>query len=135
MMPPMGAANPALWMAVEDIFHITGRGTVLTGQLQGDGQLSVGDALVCDGQRWQVSGIEQFRKMLNSALPGSSIGVMIREGLPAGMLRGQIVQFETAASAGQYSQDPQSGLGPQFGQGPQFGPFMTVTPKKKRRFR
>ncbi len=120
-MPTPG--EPALWMIVDDVFHIKGRGTVITGQLQGDGQLSLGDTLFCDGQNWQVSGIEQFRSMLPSASPGSRIGVLVRGGLPAGMLRGRMVQFGSGAAAGP------------FGPGEVFGPLTSVTPKKKRRFR
>ncbi len=120
-MPTPG--GPALWMTVDDVFHIKGRGTVITGQLQGDGQLSLGDTLFCDGQSWQVSGIEQFRSMLPAASPGSHIGVLVSGGPSANLLRGRMVQFGSAAAA------------PPFGTGMVFGPLMSATPKKKRRFR
>jgi translation elongation factor EF-Tu-like GTPase len=99
-MPPMELPSAQLWMHVEDIFHIKGRGTVLTGQLQGSGILSVGDTVVCDDQRWQVSTIEQFRAILQSVAPGASIGIMLRGGPPADRLRGRTVAFESAAAAG-----------------------------------
>jgi len=35
----MDDAGPRLWMTVSDVFRLTGRGTVITGQLEGDGQL------------------------------------------------------------------------------------------------
>lgn len=120
-MPTPG--GPALWMIVDDVFQIRGRGTVITGELQGDGQLNLGDTLFCDGQAWQVSGIEQFRSMLQSAWPGSQIGVLVSGGPPAALLQGRMVQFGSAAAA------------PPFGPGQVFGPLTSVTPKKKRRFR
>jgi elongation factor Tu len=112
--PPADDAAPVAWMTVEDIFRIRGRGTVVTGQLQGTGQLSVGDTLQCDGQRWVVDGIEQFRAVLTTALPGWQIGVLLRDGPATDMLRGRTVQFES-----------KPGTSPGV-------PFMVVAPKKKR---
>jgi translation elongation factor EF-Tu-like GTPase len=99
-MPPMGSPGAQLWMHVADIFHIKGRGTVVTGQLQGSGFLTAGDTMVCDGQRWQVSAIEQFRAILESAAPGANIGVLVKGGPHADMLRGRTVEFESSAAAG-----------------------------------
>jgi translation elongation factor EF-Tu-like GTPase len=97
--PPMDAVGPQLWMVVDDVFHIRGRGTVVTGQLQGDGQLSTGDTLLCDdGQRWQVSGIEQFRAVLMTAEPGWNIGVLLSAGPAPDLLRGRRVWFEPSAA-------------------------------------
>ena len=97
----MGAAEPPLWMAVDDVFHIRGRGTVVTGQLRGDGQLSVGDTLLSDdGRRWKVNGIEQLRTALMTAEPGSNIGVFLDAGPALQMLRETRVWFEPAAVAG-----------------------------------
>jgi elongation factor Tu len=101
-------------MTIEDVFHIKGRGTVVTGQLQGTGQLSVGDTLQCDGFSWLVDGMEQFRAELTTALPGWQIGILLRGGPTADMLRGRTVQFEAS-----------QGTGPGV-------PFMVVAPKKKR---
>jgi translation elongation factor EF-Tu-like GTPase len=112
--PPMGSPEPQLWMHVADIFHIQGRGTVLTGQLQGSGLLNAGDTLMCEGQRWQVSAVEQFRAILQSAEPGANIGVLLKGGPPAGMLRGRTVEFQPGAAAGA---------------GAEWAP---LTPKKKR---
>jgi translation elongation factor EF-Tu-like GTPase len=103
-IPPMESPGPQLWMHVADIFQIKGRGTVLTGQLQGSGFLAAGDTMVCDGQRWQVSAIEQFRAILQSAAPGANIGVLLKGGPPADMLRGRTVGFEPGAGAGASSQ-------------------------------
>jgi len=100
-MPPMGTAGPQQWMTVEDVFHIRNRGTVVTGQLQGTGLLNVGDTLVCDGQRWRIDRIEQFRAALTSAAPGQNIGIMLGKGPSGDVLRGRTVQFEPTVTAGQ----------------------------------
>ena len=97
-MPPMDAVPAQLWMTVTDIFHIQGRGTVVTGQLEGQGFLNVGDWLLCDGQRWQVGAIEQFRGGLMTAGPGMNVGLMLRKGPTADVLRGKTVQFERTAA-------------------------------------
>jgi len=97
-MPPPDVPEAGLWMHVSDVFHIKGRGTVVTGRLDGAGLLSTGDSLVCDGQRWPVSGIEQFRAILKTAEPGSSIGVLVRgESAVDVLLRGKLVQFVPGA--------------------------------------
>jgi elongation factor Tu len=111
IMPPTGQDRPELWMTISDVFHIRGRGTVLTGRLEGDGQLTVGDTALCGGQRWQVIGIEQFRVQLMTAEPGSDIGVLLGSGPVGDVLRGRTVQFE-----------PSTATGPQF----------TILPPKKR---
>ena len=87
-------------MTVSDVFHIPGRGTVVTGQLQGSAPLNVGDTLVCEGARWPVSGIEQFRAVLMSAMPGANIGILLRNGPAGDVLRGRTVAFETGGAAG-----------------------------------
>jgi translation elongation factor EF-Tu-like GTPase len=114
--PPLGQDWPQLWMTISDVFHIRGRGTVVTGRLEGNGYLSVGDRLICDGQRWQIDGIEQFRAVLSTAEPGSDIGVMLGNGPSADALRGRTVQFEVDAARGPESQ-------------------FTVLPPKKKRWR
>jgi len=101
-------------MGVSDVFSIRGRGTVITGQLEGDGQLQVGDIAVCDGMRWQVKGIEMFRAELMTAEPGQNIGVLLRDGPPRDVLRNRVVQFDP---------DPSSIMRPQ---------FSDVQPRKKR---
>jgi elongation factor Tu len=91
--PPADASGPLLWMNVADVFHIKGRGTVVTGLLEGNGELRVGDILVCEGQHWPVSAIEQFRTTLPAAEPGTNLGIMLREGPVGDVLRGKTVQF------------------------------------------
>ncbi|HEX4093930.1 MAG TPA: hypothetical protein VHZ33_34875 [Trebonia sp.] len=76
------------------MFHMRGRGTVVIGQLQGNVPLNVGATMVCDGGRWQVSGIEQSRVLLTTAQPGTTIGVLLRNGPPGDSLRRRTVTFE-----------------------------------------
>jgi translation elongation factor EF-Tu-like GTPase len=92
--PADGAGQAGAWMEVGDVFHITGRGIVVTGQLRGDVPLNVGDTMVCDGGHWEVSGIEQFRKTLTTAEPGANIGVLLKKGPPGDALRERVVAFE-----------------------------------------
>src|ERR1700689_4872997 len=98
-MPPDSAGTAGLWMTVSDVFHIPGRGTVATGRLQGNVPLNVGDTLVCDGGRWTVSGIEQFKVVLTTVEPGSNIGVLLKKGPGGDVLRDRTVTFEPGASA------------------------------------
>jgi translation elongation factor EF-Tu-like GTPase len=96
-MPPMGFEEPQRWMVIQDVFHIKGRGAVVTGQLEGNVPLSAGDTLVCDGQSWQIQSIEQFRSVQQTVLPGSNIGILLRSGPDPHGLRGRTVQFEASS--------------------------------------
>jgi elongation factor Tu len=87
-------------MTVSDVFTIKGRGTVVTGRLEGTGQLNVGDTLVWEGQHWPVSGLEQFRATPRTVLPGTSIGILLRDVHSPDLLRGKTVQFVTSTQAG-----------------------------------
>jgi translation elongation factor EF-Tu-like GTPase len=92
---PGAPAEPSLSMDIDDVFRITGRGTVVTGQLQGNVPLNVGDLMVCDDGIWPVSGIEQFRKLLTTAEPGGgTIGILLGKGPPADLLRERTVTFQ-----------------------------------------
>jgi translation elongation factor EF-Tu-like GTPase len=98
-MPPDSAGTADLWMTVSDVFYIRGLGTVATGRLQGNVPLNVGDTLVCDGGRWTVSGIEQYKLMITTAKPGSNIAVMLKKGPGGDVLRDRTVTFEPGTSA------------------------------------
>ena len=116
---PQDAGGPPCWMRVEDVFHIRGRGTVITGRLQGIAQLKRGDKVHCDGVTWHVANIEMFAKSASVAEPGTNIGVLLGGGPPGDMLRGCIVTFGPLDGGQQF--DTQ--LGPSLG---------IVEPKKKR---
>jgi translation elongation factor EF-Tu-like GTPase len=63
-------------LTVEDIFAISGRGTVVTGRVE-EGSLSVGDEVRINGERAvRVDGIEAFRKKIEVASAGDNIGLL-----------------------------------------------------------
>tara|TARA_B100000768_G_scaffold181436_1_gene204439 strand:- start:1869 stop:3095 length:1227 start_codon:yes stop_codon:yes gene_type:complete len=68
-------------MAIEDVFSITGRGTVATGRIE-RGQISVGDAVelvgLKDTKATTVTGIEMFQKTLDQGMAGDNVGILIR---------------------------------------------------------
>jgi len=68
-------------MAIEDVFSITGRGTVATGRIE-RGMVSVGDAVelvgLKDTKSTTVTGIEMFQKTLDQGMAGDNVGILIR---------------------------------------------------------
>jgi elongation factor Tu len=68
-------------MAIEDVFSITGRGTVATGRIE-RGQINVGDAVELVGLKetktTTVTGIEMFQKTLDQGMAGDNVGILIR---------------------------------------------------------
>jgi translation elongation factor EF-Tu-like GTPase len=88
-IPPPGPVEPQLWMTAENIFYIKGRGTVVTGELEGSGLLARGDKLVCDGLHWPVVRIEKIHEELSAAEPGMHVGLLLKNGPPAEVLRGK----------------------------------------------
>jgi elongation factor Tu len=83
-------------MAVEDVFSITGRGTVATGRIE-RGVLKIGDTIeivgLKDTQTTTVTGIEMFQKTLEEGLAGDNVGILIRgvqkEDIERGMVLSQ----------------------------------------------
>ncbi len=91
---PKRATDQPFLMAVEDIFSITGRGTVATGRVE-RGKVKVGEAIEVVGiretQKSVVTGLEMFRKLLDDARAGDNVGVLLR-GMEKDMIeRGQVV--------------------------------------------
>ncbi len=79
---PVRELDKPFLMAVEDIFTITGRGTVATGRVE-RGKVRVGEeveivGLRAEAQRTVVTGLEMFRKTLDEAVAGDNIGVLLR---------------------------------------------------------
>src|SRR5207237_10935010 len=69
-------------MTVEDVFSITGRGTVITGRVQ-TGTVSVGEQVLISraGQpllQVEVTGLEMFRKIVQNAKAGDNVGLLLR---------------------------------------------------------
>ncbi|HHU12100.1 MAG TPA: elongation factor Tu [Clostridiaceae bacterium] len=82
-------------MPVEDVFTITGRGTVATGRVE-RGQVKVGDPVEIVGLTEEpghsvVTGVEMFRKLLDSAEAGDNVGVLLRGVQRKDIQRGQVV--------------------------------------------
>ncbi|WP_010244880.1 elongation factor Tu [Acetivibrio cellulolyticus] len=92
---PERATDKPFIMPVEDVFSITGRGTVATGRVE-NGTLKVGDEVEIVGlmeapKKTVVTGIEMFRKLLDSAVAGDNIGALLRGIQRADIERGQVL--------------------------------------------
>jgi elongation factor Tu len=81
-------------MPIEDVFSITGRGTVVTGRIE-QGVLKVGDSIEIVGlrelQTTTVTGIEMFRKLLDQGQAGDNVGLLLRGIGKEDVERGQVV--------------------------------------------
>jgi len=81
-------------MPIEDVFSITGRGTVVTGRIE-QGVLKVGDQVEIVGlrdlQTTTVTGIEMFRKLLDQGQAGDNVGLLLRGIGKDDVERGQVV--------------------------------------------
>ena len=81
-------------MPIEDIFSITGRGTVATGRVE-RGRVKVGQEVELVGfgetKKTTVTGVEMFRKMLDEGLAGDNIGVLLRGIDKTDIQRGQVL--------------------------------------------
>jgi len=79
---------------VEDVMTITGRGTVVTGRIE-QGVLNVSDEVeivgLRDTQKTVVTGIEMFRKLLDSGQAGDNVGVLLRGTKKEDVERGQVL--------------------------------------------
>ena len=80
-LPPRDIDKPFL-MPIEDIFSITGRGTVATGRIE-TGIIHVGDEVEIVGlgeepKKTVVSGVEMFRKLLDQCEAGDNVGLLLR---------------------------------------------------------
>ena len=92
--PPRSDDLPFL-MPVEDVFTISGRGTVATGRVE-RGVLNMGDKIEIVGLQEEkkdttVTGIEMFRKLLDSAEAGDNVGVLLRGIAKTDIERGQVL--------------------------------------------
>jgi elongation factor Tu len=91
--PVRDTAKPFL-MPVEDVFSISGRGTVVTGRVE-RGEIKVNEEVEIIGitatQKTVVTGLEMFRKLLDSAMAGDNVGVLLRGIDKTQVERGQIL--------------------------------------------
>jgi elongation factor Tu len=78
---PERAIDKPFLMAVEDVFSITGRGTVATGRIE-RGKVKIGDTIemvgIRDTRNTTVTGLEMFQKVLEEGLAGDNVGVLMR---------------------------------------------------------
>jgi elongation factor Tu len=83
-----------LLMSVEDVFSITGRGTVATGRIE-RGVVKVGEDIeivgMKDTQKTTVTGVEMFRKQLDPGMAGDNVGLLLRGIEREAIERGQVI--------------------------------------------
>jgi elongation factor Tu len=93
---PERAVDKPFLMPVEDVFTITGRGTVGTGRVE-RGQVKVGEEIEIVGlvdtppRKTVVTGIEMFRKLLDAGIAGDNVGVLLRGVERNDIERGQVL--------------------------------------------
>jgi elongation factor Tu len=93
-LPPRDVDKPFL-MPVEDVFSITGRGTVATGRIE-TGKIHTGDELQliglgAEGRKTVCTGVEMFRKILDDGQAGDNVGLLLRGVDKKEIKRGQIL--------------------------------------------
>jgi elongation factor Tu len=91
---PERAVDQPFLMPVEDVFSISGRGTVVTGRVE-RGVIKVGDELeivgIKDTQKTTCTGVEMFRKLLDEGRAGENVGVLLRGTKREEVERGQVL--------------------------------------------
>ena len=91
---PERAIDKAFLMPIEDVFSISGRGTVVTGRVE-SGIVKVGESVeivgIRDTQVTTVTGVEMFRKLLDEGRAGENCGVLLRGTKREDVQRGQVL--------------------------------------------
>ena len=92
---PVRDTDKTFLMPVEDVFTITGRGTVATGRVE-RGEINVGDTIEVVGlkekaEQYVVTGLEMFRKTLDQAVAGDNVGALLRGVDRKDIERGQVL--------------------------------------------
>src|SRR3569833_3414155 len=91
---PVRAIDKPFLMPVEDVFSISGRGTVVTGRIE-RGIIKVGDEVevvgIRDTQKTTVTGVEMFRKLLDQGQAGDNAGLLLRGLKRDDVERGQVL--------------------------------------------
>jgi elongation factor Tu len=91
---PERDTEKAFLMSIEDVFSITGRGTVVTGRIE-QGVLNVNEEVeivgIRDTQKTVATGIEMFRKLLDQGVAGDNVGVLLRGIGKDDVERGQVL--------------------------------------------
>jgi len=91
---PARAVDQPFLMPIEDVFSISGRGTVVTGRIE-RGVINVGDEVeivgIRDTKKSTCTGVEMFRKLLDRGEAGDNVGVLLRGIDRDGVERGQVL--------------------------------------------
>jgi len=91
---PERALDKSFLMPIEDVFSITGRGTVVTGRIE-QGVIHVGDEVeivgIRDTSKTTVTGVEMFRKLLDEGQAGDNVGCLLRGTGKDDVERGQVL--------------------------------------------
>jgi elongation factor Tu len=91
---PAREVDKPFLMPVEDIFSISGRGTVATGRIE-RGQVKVGEEVEIVGikptRKTVVTGVEMFKKLLDSGMAGDNVGLLLRGVNRTDVERGQVI--------------------------------------------
>jgi elongation factor Tu len=91
---PVRDIDKPFLMPIEDVFTITGRGTVVTGKIE-QGAIKVGEEIeiigLRDTQKTTVTGVEMFRKLLDSGQAGDNVGALLRGIDKEKVQRGQVL--------------------------------------------
>jgi len=91
---PVREIDKPFLLAVEDVFSITGRGTVATGRIE-RGQVKVGDEVeivgLQDTKKTIVTGVEMYQKTLDSGIAGDNVGMLLRGIDKTQIERGQVI--------------------------------------------
>ena len=91
---PERPVNQKFLMPIEDVFSISGRGTVVTGRIE-RGKVNVGDEIEIVGIRETTkttcTGVEMFRKLLDEGVAGDNVGVLLRGTKREEVERGQVL--------------------------------------------
>ncbi|MDB4860724.1 elongation factor Tu [Alphaproteobacteria bacterium] len=91
---PVRPIDQPFLMPVEDVFSISGRGTVVTGRIE-QGQVKVGEEIeilgIREPQKTTCTGVEMFRKLLDSGEAGDNVGVLLRGTKREEVERGQVL--------------------------------------------
>ena len=91
---PERAIDKAFLMPIEDVFSISGRGTVVTGRVEA-GIIKVGESVeivgIRDTQTTTVTGVEMFRKLLDEGRAGENCGILLRGTKREDVQRGQVL--------------------------------------------
>jgi elongation factor Tu len=91
---PVRELDKPFLMPIEDVFTITGRGTVVTGKVE-QGKVHTGDEIeivgLRDTQKTTCTGVEMFRKLLDEGMAGDNIGALLRGTKKEDVERGQVL--------------------------------------------